>query len=380
MLFATDLTEVCVPDLNPEDRVLLFLSGSSAFTIDLWGNQSDPFLQATLFFASIGCVLCVQVSKQFLAERVNTETGVEIPMNFTAEYYARNSSAPAPSVLDNATETSNSFHSEVENVFYIIAAISCFGAAMQMTCWFHSGCSLSHLQNTRGEKQPTALQISHAQTMSRSYLLVASVLLCCVAFLGSSSEDNFSAFGITFTVNVLEWTKSDASNLITVFWLSTLMSRIVTIVFVKLVQVQVYNVMFASTLVGLGGTLLMTVALKVTTLSLWIGASLLGLGIGNMLANTLNAGKWLTSQTGVISSVIFASAYTGKIVAPLLIGYLLDHVDPMWFLYLGVVFSSGVLVLLVVFQGVQMYGGRKCEGARQECDVPLEKTQQTHEV
>ncbi len=120
-------------------------------------------------------------------------------------------------------------------------------------------------------------------------LVIAAVLLCVISFLGYANEQNFSSYGILFAVKALEWTPVDSSNLLSVFWASTLVCRCVSIVSAKYVKVS--TLLFASTLTGLVGTILMASMTNVTPYALWIGASLLGLGNGNVLANALNAGK-----------------------------------------------------------------------------------------
>ncbi len=115
----------------------------------------------------------------------------------------------------------------------------------------------------------------------------------------------------------------------------------------------------------------MTITLKVTPLSLWIGALLLGFGIGNMIANSLNSAKRLVSQPATVVSLILASIYTGKIVAPLILGYLLDNLDPMWFLYLCVLYSGCMLLLLIAFQ-VTLFCNQRGQRLVQECNERLE--------
>ncbi len=44
-------------------------SGGNAYIMDLWKENSDPFVQAVCLFFFIGCVLCVQVAKQFMSSR-----------------------------------------------------------------------------------------------------------------------------------------------------------------------------------------------------------------------------------------------------------------------------------------------------------------------
>ncbi len=349
----------------------MHISGGNAFTIDLWGDASDPYLQALHFFATVGCTLCVQIAKPFLAERVHQSEAYLVGVNCTQEETMSNTPDHTTPVCLNTTKIPNKFESDVQNVFFIVGAFCVFGTLMLLVSWVFSGCKWSHTpQTTIEDAQKQSVQSSTSPRRSKCYMLMTLFLLCIVSFLGYGNEETFAAFGITFTVNSFDWSTSDASNLVTVFWASVLVCRCVSIVFAKFIKVNKF--LIGCTLIGLVGTALMTSLFSVSPISLWIGASLLGLGNGNTVANALNAAKRLSGQTGVISSVIFTSAYTGRIIAPQIVGYLIDNVDPMWFLYLGVVYSGCMFVLSVVFQMAQV----SCQNVvtvEQGCDVPLAK-------
>ncbi len=342
--------------------------GCSAFVIDLWGKKSDPFLQASLFFGTIGCTLSVQVAKQFLAER-DPLTSDNFLSNITVNGSTKTNHT-SETIYTFSTATPGGFQSHIDKAYFIIGALCVVGTVVQLVSWVHSACKLHHwLQHTKGKMQSSSPGRPSFHGSNKLFLLLGTLLLCLVAFLGFAIEEQFAAIGITFAVNTLHWTKNDASNLVTLLWASIVTSSCISIVCAKFVEVN--KLMIVSSLICCGGSIFMTSMIKVTPFSLWIGASLLGLGVGNAVANAINAGKRLTSQTGIISSFIFGSAYTGKIVAPLLVGYLLDNVDAMWFLYLGVVYSSSLLVLSVVFQ-VMLLCNRKYESVRQEGDAPVE--------
>ncbi len=339
-------------------------SGSSAFTIDLWGKKSDPFLQATLFCAYFGGMGCVQLAKLFLAERQPELDTDWSQNNFTSEI-------DGLQLFDilNTTDLHKHFQSDVEHVYFIVGALCIAGTVMLIFTWFHSGCQLTHwLQGTEREAISPSVQSGDVDTLTKCCLFVASFLLCLITFLGIATEESFISFGITFAVNILGWTKNDATNLVTVFFVSELMSLCVSIVLSKFANV--HKLMGFSILTSFAGALIMTLTLKVTSFSLWIGASLLGLGMGNLVANNLNAGRRLTSQASVIS-LILASKYISRMTAPLLIGSLFEYVDAMWNLYLCVVCSGSMLLLSLLFC-VVLLCRRKFE-SQQACDIPLEE-------
>ncbi len=345
--------------------VFLNISGGNAFIIDLWGEASDSCVQALYFFATVGSILCVQISKQFLADRGPSFANHVHRINFTVEESITNSTDSKVQNHHNSTKVT--FESDVQNVYFIAGTCSIIGSLMLFVSWLHSGCKLCHSpEDGEEEVQGQSSQSTKSESTKKCHMFVATFVLCIISFLGYSNEETFGAFGITFTVNSLHWTTSDASNLMTVFWASVLVCRCVSIVFAKFIKVKKF--LIGCTLVSLLGTALMTSMISITPLSLWIGASLLGLGNGNLVANTLNAAKRCSSQTGKVLSVILTSAYTGRIIAPQIVGYLIDNVDPMWFLYLGVVYSGGMFVLSVVFQTVQW------------CCQDVEKEEQTCEI
>ncbi len=340
--------------------------------IDLWGNASDPLLQALHFIATVGCMLCVQISKQFLARR-DQITLISLPKVNGSAVESNTKSTDFPTPTDqNFTRTPNNFGSDIQNVFFIVGACCFIGSVMLLASWIFYDCKLSHFEKDTEEETQNQSSGSKSNSHGRGkiYLFFASFILCLTSFLAFANEENFSAFGITFAVNSLSWATGDGSNLVTVFWASTLVCRCVSIVFAKFVKVNKF--MIVSTLIGLMGTALMASMVEIIPISLWIGACLLGLGNSNTVGNALNAGKRLTSQTGIISSFISASSFTGKIVAPFLLGQLFDLVDPMWFLYLGVVYSSGMFLLSITFLFVQLCNGKQ-ETMEPESDIALEK-------
>ncbi len=316
-------------------------------------------------------MLCVQVAKLFLAKRIPLENDL-FRSNVTADEEF------VPHHNPNASGKQEAFETDVENVYFIVGAMSFLGSILQIIGWLQSGCKFGHwTQDTEKEDQALSdsLESGWFRKLPKFHLFLASFLLCLYVFIFCVIGSNFVSFAVIFTVHTLNWAKIDGSNLVTVVFVSEIVCKSVSIVCSKFVHV--HKLMIVSTLLCLGGTLLMMLCLHMTSFSLWIGASLLGLGFGNMLANSLNAGKQLTSQTGVMVSFILTSGFSGLMVAPLVTGYLYDNVDPMWFLYLGVTCSCLSLLLLVAYLAV-LRCNQKGNRVEQERDIPQEN--QTSEV
>lgn len=308
------------------------------------------------------------MAKPFLADRVSSVS----TENTTNQTFVASEELVLPIHL-NVTSTGGSFESKVENVYFIIGSCCMLGMIMQMVSWLCSGCKCSHsLQCMVGDISPSTLQSSQLQRSNKQlHLLVASSLLFCFAFLGFALDGTFGGLGMSFTVNTLGWTTDDASNLFTLYIVFMLLSSIVSILLAKSFQPK--SLLIASAISCLAGTIFMASLIKWTQFSIWIRACLLGLGYRSMLANVTNASQRLPGQAPIISSIVIAGAFTGRLVAPQVIGYLLDHKDPMWFLYLCVLYSCCVFVISIVFP-VVLHCSRRSENVEQkDCEVRLEK-------
>ncbi len=352
----------------------LFISGCNAFVVNLWGKDSDSVQQALYFVGAAGWVVSYQVSKLFLADRITAEftNNTLLETNFTSGENL------VPSIQTNETVMSSSFESDVENVYFILGSCCMVGMIMHMVCWLHSGCILSHSFKKQKQTPTPSEQSPQHQKRNKLALVVACCLLVCFAFFLFAMDITFGGFGISFAVNILGWRTKDASNLMTLYIAVMMVSCIVTIFLAKYFQAK--SLMIVSALCCLAGNIFMASIMKVTQISLWIGACLVGFGFGNALANALNAGNKLTGKASIISSVVNAGAYSGNIVGPQVIGYLLDHEDPMWFLYICVVYSSVMLVFSLVFWFVLPCCGKVGNAEQQDCAVPPKnmKTETTH--
>ncbi len=265
------LTLTCVLELantcakSPAHQDFFCVSGSNAFAIDLWGKESDPFLHATQFCAHCAGIASVQLTKMFLAERGSQQDTTWHRINFTMEEKELN-------YFDerNTTDSQKQFQSDVENVFFIAGVLSVVGSMMQFLSWFHSGCKLSHWpQAIEREATSPSVQSQNICRCTQCNLLLALFLLCLITCLGVTNEESFTSFGITFAVNILDWTESDATNLVTVFFVSELMSLCMSIVLAKFVDA--HKLLGFSILTSFGGALIMMLTLKVASFSLWMG-------------------------------------------------------------------------------------------------------------
>ena len=270
-------------------------------------------------------------------------------------------------------EIPSGFESNIEYAYYILGALCIVGTILQILSWFHSGCKLSPFFVVESNTQRHILQSSQSHKHKTQVLIVVSFILCCAPFLGFAVLETFGSFGMSVTVNTLGWTANDASNLMTLYLGSTLACSCISVVFAKFVPV--YMLLTVSILISLTGTIFMASMIEIAQISLWVGACGLGLGFGNIFPSTMNTGKTLPVQASIISPVLVSSGFAGSIVAPQVIGYLLDHRDPMWFLYICVVYTGCALVLLLLFKFILVCSSRYENVGQEESDFQLQNAE-----
>ncbi len=382
------------------NRLPVVISGTSAFIMDIWGNESGPYNNCLHFLVMMGATIAPQIVKPFLAHEM-----IDYPFNSTSEAlvlrnnisasgfndsskyaYQTNTSLfnPYPDVkdsqflpnIDNAldgpiagdvleltrNEQVNS-GTKVQFAYVIIGIGMIIGSSLHMVLFLLSKCNTKHIENngssTKKEEKvmKTVNNMTNLQGKSFRYKTFSSLLLivlCILAFMVGGLEEIFGGFLVTFSVKKLEWSKESATDLPTIFWASIAMIRLIAIFLSKLISAKI--------LIGASISLL---TLSVVTMSftvlqfssaILIGTIVLGLGIGSLFSTIINLSKTSlpSLSSGFISSALFVTLFVAKIGTPVLIGYLFENVDYMWFLHLSLVYVcmlifNYVLLLLTSF-------------------------------
>ena len=146
----------------PHDSV--HVSGSIVFLMDLWGNKSDPFVQARTLFLFVGNMLCVQVAKQFLADRTSVRTNVTTDV------------AGFANTTDTSPTQADRFESDIKNAYFFTGALCIVGMVTQILSWIHSGHKLNYLlQDT--EEETSSLSQQNPEFSAQN--------TCCLSCLSS---------------------------------------------------------------------------------------------------------------------------------------------------------------------------------------------------
>lgn len=173
------------------------------------------------------------------------------------------------------------------------------------------------------------------------FIIVASLSITYVVV-----EASMFGFMSAFFVEQLNWTKTSASYLASVFWAAFAVGRFVSIFSLKYIKSS-HLLGITCILLAIASVGILTSSIYVFNPGLWISVGLCGLSMSSMFPTIFT---WTDSEllpvTGFITSLIFAAGASTAIITPVVLGYLMDHVDKMAFCYFIV---GGTISLVVVF-------------------------------
>ena len=317
--------------------------------IDLWGKGSGPFLQALHFLVMIGATICPQLAKLFLASYNEYETNTLQLTNDTELEDIHNLKEDSLTNILNDTKPQAEgdlfaeFETKIHYVYLLISTFALIGGIMQIINLCCSGCDLQHIHitikdenNSTDSKKTTMVASLHKEQRCYSFTVLA--LLCLIVVFFAGLEEIFGAFLVTFSVGHLKWETSTSRDLVSVFWGSAATARLISIFVSYCIKPKVLLgfCTFSATVV----TIAMAFTANMTILSIWIGTILVGLSTGSLVATIISMGKSFLNFSGFLSSVVFVSIFVGKIATPPFMGYILQEIGFMWFLYGSVIYAS----------------------------------------
>lgn len=177
----------------------------------------------------------------------------------------------------------------------------------------------------------------------------ALILLNMSFLLGTYSaiEDTFAGFLTTFCVKQMKWTKAMGSFTTSVYWASFGGGRFVGIFLVKMCD-PVRIIMLYTTLLILSFVGLYCTSAGQFDGGVWICAFLGGFALSVIFPTIFT---WTEAEllpvTGKIASIFLIASSSGTMVNPIVLGYLMDSLTPMWFCYLLLGESIALFILFL---------------------------------
>jgi fucose permease len=124
-----------------------------------------------------------------------------------------------------------------------------------------------------------------------------------------------------------------------VFWITFSVGRLVGIVVIKFISMS--SMIFIFSVIYTSGSVLFLLAVIFDQVILeWVSIGVIGFGMSVLFSLVFS---WLSKNvrtlTGKMASIFFIFMSVGNMGVPILIGYLMDKVSQMWFIYSNICLS-----------------------------------------
>ncbi|KAK6192324.1 hypothetical protein SNE40_003809 [Patella caerulea] len=178
---------------------------------------------------------------------------------------------------------------------------------------------------------------------------ILTIVLLNLFYVAYSLVDNtFAAYLMTFVVIHLKWTKARGTQITSVYWAAFAVSRFSGIFIIRCLRpVVMLFICIAGLTISFTGILLCS-HFQIHV-GIWIWSVLVGLSMSIVFPNGFTwAQENLLNITGKVTSLILVAASAGTVINPVIMGYLMEELSPMWYCYLLVGDSILCLAIFVV--------------------------------
>lgn len=284
-------------------------TAGNTFCLRTWGADCGVYMQAIHFAFAFGGIISPLVTAPFLLPET-TSTG--------------NSS-------NNSEITTTSFELEKpESKLYLAfsTTTACYTlAAILFLVSYFAKREQDVAKTTKSEAEKTEFDLP----LRLKVPVLVTLLILMWTYV--SVETTFSGFIATFVVKMLSWSKTDASYISSVFWATFSAGRFVGIFIVRIIRPSKLLILY-SVLLTLASTGLVFVSIYAVNIGVWVFVALAGFACSVIFPSVFT---WIEEEllqvTGRITSLFIMASSSSGIVHPLLLGYLMDNVSPMYFCY-----------------------------------------------
>ena len=214
---------------------------------------------------------------------------------------------------------------------------------------FTAGCGYisSYISSKRHPEEEAAINVTGVDIHkhpSRPVFLFVMAILVLLLMLITGWIDTFAGFLTTFCIRELGWAKDDGVFATSAFWIAFCVANFLTIFLLQYLSTETllfsYFVVSLAAFVGL----LMSSIYKVTVL-VWVFVCLQGCAMSIMWPLIFAwTEETVTPISTRLSSIFLVAGGVGLMVNPIILGYLMDNVDTLWFVYL--LMGEGFIILV----------------------------------
>ncbi|OWF41360.1 Sodium-dependent glucose transporter 1A [Mizuhopecten yessoensis] len=332
----------------------------NAEMLAVWGNGGRSFMQAMYFSDSIGGVISPIVTAQFLSFRKlyqhnmpdhstandgNNATLITMP---TTDLYIEHTNTlnKSGTFLFNVTERDlhmpiSFYHSSQLYIAYIISACVCIFVAMAFLLMF-----FTFNRDIYSDRAVT--EMTSSKNISKYRKIIILINMGLMACIYTAIEESFSGFLPAFCISQLNWSMSNASYVLSVFYSCIGLGRLVGVFWASYLNPK--NILgVLCLLISVTLTIILWCGLHHSDIGIWLSVAFIGFFFAVILPTVFT---WTEEDffpvTGHISSYLNIAANCGATINPVVIGTLMENCSPMWFTYIFLIESFVLLMTYVI--------------------------------
>ncbi|KAK7484908.1 hypothetical protein BaRGS_00023828 [Batillaria attramentaria] len=318
-------------------------TAANAELLRIWGKDGEMSMQFMHFTFAFGGVISPLFTEPFLTPIPEDD---EHSHNTTTSAPVANTSMGMISSTDSWIEQSNVTQNSTNSLplttdvhyAYLISGVFMFLTSIPLVVqWFQERFQ-KRRQGAKDEKNVK-------QPLPFALFIFVLIVLCVFYFLYCTVEDSFAAYLTTFVVKQLHWTKSKGAEVTSAYWAAFAACRFLSIFAIRLLStVKLLIILGVTWMAAMLGFLL--ASQHEVTIGVWVCSIAAGATMSSIFPTGL---IWMEEElvrvTGRVASAILIASSSGTMVNPILLGYLMAEVSPMWFPYL--LFAESCMCFLV---------------------------------
>ena len=197
-------------------------------------------------------------------------------------------------------------------------------------------------------------------TLSAISKNILTVLIAFAILMYLLLERGMTQFVMTFVLNALNWTKTDGSMATGIFWATIAGGRLTSILVVNKLKTPVVLAIYL-TISGLGVAMFSVGSFQDIRYLIFVSIGVSGLGMSVILGTMFSIlSEKVRPLTGKVSAVFFVTNSIGGMVFPLLLGYLMEEISPMTFVYCEtILYLIIVAVVALIFLLIKTFNRRQ---------------------
>lgn len=313
-------------------RICSDVSAGNMLLLRIWGQDHGPWLQALHLIWAVGSLLGPLFTEPFLSGRNATQ-----PMPNTS-YAQSNSQVITPltiSTYSKTLETRIWIPYTIAGVFFVISAVAC--SSIYLTSK-NKSLRIIPTKNTTEDKKHFGSQINDAPLYRNTVVILMFffVMLFCLL------ELTYPNYLTAYSVDYLNWSKSDGAFVTAAFWAAYSIGRVMNIfIIMKLSPTGLL-------IIGCVGIVIFSIPIPWFVSShqavLWVCSIGIGVSLSPVFPTTITWTNDHLTMTGPIMSTFVAATTVGQIIGPIIVGTLIVKYTIGSFSYL--ILSSSALIFL----------------------------------